>query len=62
MFSVFLLLFVFYGRPVWQMRTLYFCPVVSSIFYLLLFSLPNLSRRTLDVCHTFTHGVALVRI
>jgi len=22
----------------------------------------NLSRRRLDVCHTFTHGVALVRI
>jgi len=47
-----------YGRP------LYFCPVVSSsIFYLLLlFSSPNLSRRRLDVCHTSTHGVALVRI
>ena len=27
-----------------------------------LFSSPNLSRRTLDVCHTSTHGVALVRI
>jgi len=27
-----------------------------------LFSSPNLSRRRLDVCHTFTHGVALVRI
>ena len=26
------------------------------------FSSPNLSRRRLDVCHTFTHGVALVRI
>ena len=23
---------------------------------------PNLSRRRLDVCHTSTHGVALVRI
>ena len=45
---------------------LYFCPVVS--FFLLLssfflfFSSPNLSRRRLDVCHTSTHGVALVRI
>jgi len=39
---------------------LYFCPVVSS--FLLLFSSPNLSRRKLDVCHTCTHGVALVRI
>jgi len=37
---------------------LYFCPVVSSFF----FSSPNLSRRRLDVYHTSTHGVALVRI
>jgi len=42
---------------------LYFCPVVS-IFYLsiYLFSSPNLSGRRLDVYHTSTHGVALVRI
>jgi len=26
------------------------------------FSSPSLSRRRLDVCHTATHGVALVRI
>jgi len=26
------------------------------------FSSPNLSRRRLDVCHTSTHGVALVQI
>jgi len=26
------------------------------------FSSPNLSRRRLDVCHTSTHDVALVRI
>jgi len=32
--------------------------VPSSIF----FSLPNLSCRRMDVCHTSTHGVALVRI
>jgi len=31
---------------------------LSSFF----FSLPNLSGRRLDVCHTSTHGVALVRI
>jgi len=30
-----------------------------SIFF---FSSPNLSRRRLDICHTSTHGVALVRI
>ena len=27
--------FVSYGRPAWQMRTLYFCPVVSSTFFYL---------------------------
>ena len=32
---------------------------LSSIFF---FSSPNLSGRRLDVCHTSTHGVALVRI
>jgi len=37
--------------------------VSSSIFYLSsYFSSPNLSRRRLDVYHTSTHGVALVRI
>jgi len=42
------------------MRTLYFHPEVSSsIFFLFT---PNLSRRRLDVYHTFTHGAALVRI
>jgi len=30
---------------------------VLSYFF---FSSPNLSRRRLDVCHTSTHGVALV--
>jgi len=37
----------------------------TVIFFALsfvLFSSPNLSRRRLDVCHTSTHGVALVRI
>jgi len=29
-----------------------------GLFFLLLFSLPNLSRHRLDVCHTSTHGVA----
>jgi len=40
-----------------------FCPVVSSFYHLLVFfSSPILSRRKLDVSHTSTHGVALVRI
>jgi len=33
--------------------------VSSSIFF---FSSPNQSRCRLDVCHTSTHGAALVRI
>ena len=35
--------------------------LVLSIFCLL-FSSPKLSRRRMDVCHTSTHGAALVRI
>ena len=33
-----------------------------SIFLFFLFSSPNLSRRRLHVCHTWTYGVVLVRI
>jgi len=43
------------------MRTLYFCPVVCSIFFFF-FSSPNLSRRRLDVYRTSIDGVALLRI
>jgi len=35
---------------------------LSSIYLLLFFSSPNLSGRRLDVYHTSTHGMALVRI
>ena len=35
------------------------CWFLSSIFF---FSSPNLNVRKLDVYHTSTHGVALVRI
>ena len=38
------------------------CCGLFFLLLLLLFSSPNLSRRRLDVCHTSTHGVALVRI
>jgi len=38
---------------------LWFHLLSSSSFF---FSSPNLSCRRLDVCHTSTHGVALVRI
>jgi len=36
--------------------------LLSSSFFFFLFSSPNLSRPRLDVCHTSTHGVTLVRI
>jgi len=36
--------------------------LLSSSFFLSFFSLPNLSDRRLDVCHTSKHGVALVQI
>jgi len=52
---------VYYGRPMEYGRPLYFHAVVCS-FLLSFFSLPNLSRGRLDVCHTSTHGVALARI
>jgi len=35
---------------------------LSFVLSSFLLSSPNLSRRRLDVCHTSTHGVALVRI
>jgi len=41
-----------YGRPLFS----------SCGFFFFFFSSPNLSRRRLDVCHTSTHGVALVQI
>ena len=36
--------------------------LLLSSFFFLFISSPNLSGRRLDVCHTSTHGVALVRI
>jgi len=51
-----------YGRPMqWTGHYIFTLWFLSS-FFLLLFSLPNLSGRRLDVYHTSTHGVALVRI
>ena len=35
---------------------------IFVLFLSIFFSAPNVSRRRLDVCHTSTHGVALVRI
>ena len=36
------------------------CGHYILVLFLLLFSLPNLNGRKLDVYHTSTHGVALV--
>jgi len=44
------------------MRTSYFCQMVFIFLSFFLLSSPNLSGRRLDVCHTSTHDVALVRI
>jgi len=53
----------YFWPPIVMGRPLYFCPVVSSIFFIFyFFSSPNLSRRRLYVYHTSTHCVALVRI
>ena len=41
---------------------IYFHPMVSFYLSIFLFSSPNLSGHRLDVYHTSTHGVALVRI
>jgi len=41
-------------------QTIIFLP--CGFFFLSSFFLPNVSGRRLDVCHTSTHGVALVRI
>jgi len=43
-------------------QTIIFLPCGLLFFCLSFFSSTNLSRRRLDVCHTSTHGVALVRI
>jgi len=49
-----------YGRPMKQSRPLYFALWFLSFFFF--FSSHNLSGRRLDVYHTSTHGVALMRI
>jgi len=42
--------------------SLYYIFILWFLLLLVFFSSPNLSRRRLDVYHTSTHGVALVRI
>ena len=43
-------------------QTIYIFMMWFVLLLLSFFSSPNLSRRRLDVCHTSTHGVSLVRI
>ena len=50
---------VHYIFALWFLLSIYLSIYLSSIYF---FSSPNLSRRRLDVYHTSTHGVALVRI
>jgi len=49
------------GSPYVIGQTIYIFILFLSFFFLSFFiSSPNLSGRTLNVCHTSTHGVALV--
>jgi len=43
-------------------RTIYIFILFLSSFFFFFISSPNLSGPRLDVCHTSTHGLALVRI
>ena len=52
---------VFLWSPYVIGQTIIFCPVIS-IFFFFFYSSPNLNGHRLDVYHTSTHGVALVRI
>jgi len=58
--GIYLIMSCYLWSPYGIGQTIIFLPCVSSIF--LFFSSPNLSRRRMDVCHTSTHGVALVQI
>jgi len=50
----------FLSSPYGIGQTIIFLP--CGFFFLSFFSSPNLSGQRLDVCHTSTHGVALVQI
>ena len=54
------------GRYLWSPygigQTIIFLPCGYFFLSSFFISSPNLSRRRLDVCHTSTYGVALVRI
>jgi len=54
----YLLMVALWNRADHNIFVMSFVLLLSSFF----FSTPNLSRRRLDVCHTSTHDLALVRI
>ena len=61
LFSV-LIYAAFVMVAVWNRTDHYIFALSFLLSFFFLFSSPNLSGRRLDVCHTSTHGVALVRI
>jgi len=61
-FSIRILLLWHLWPPYVIGQAIIFLPCGFFFFIYLLFSSPNLSGRRLDVYHTSTHGVALVRI
>jgi len=60
-FAVFLLVYLWWPYVIGQAIYIFILSFVLLSFFFFLSSL-NLSGRRLDVCHAFTHGVALVRI
>jgi len=52
----------FFMIAIWNRVDHYIFMLWFVLSFFFLFSSPNLSRRRLDVCHTSTHGVALVGI
>ena len=59
--TVHLITYWFFMVDLWN-RADHYIFILSFVLSFFFFSSPNLSRRGLDVCHTSTHGVALVRI
>ena len=60
------LMLTFFGTLLWSPyvigQTIIFLPCYFYLLSIFIYSSPNLSGRRLDVYHTLTHGVALVRI
>jgi len=61
-FILFLLLSFFFMAALCNRGAIILLPCGYCLSFYLFFSSPNLSGRRLDVYHTSTHGVALVRI